>query len=74
VSNKVGEVENGKHMVLEETCTQSLEKESSMEEEVDKHIHVGVVEFCIQPWVMVNNMGVVESYRHMVVVEICMYV
>ena len=40
-SNKVGEVENGKHMVLE--------KESNMEEEVDKHKHVGVVEICIPP-------------------------
>ena len=48
-SNKVGEVENGKHMVLGEICTQSLEKESNMEEEVDKHKHVGVVEICIPP-------------------------
>jgi len=42
-------VENCRHMVVVEICTQSLEKESSMEEEVDKHIHVGVVEICTQP-------------------------
>ena len=39
-------VENCRHMVVEEIHILFLVKEHSMEEVVDKHIHVGAVATC----------------------------
>ena len=42
-------VENCRHMVVEETCTQPWGMENNMEEVVDKHKHEDVVETCSTP-------------------------
>ena len=39
-------VVNCRHMVVEEICILFLGNEHNMEEEVDKHMHVGVVATC----------------------------